>query len=231
MDAMKKLNSTVIVCIVIIALCVVGMYRHKVKNLEIDNSNLVEAYQNEAVDNTNLRILVTKNKDSLSMARQTILTKDQAIALGLLREKELRNKHLKEVETVIDLTEEVRILKKEGTAVDPLFIEIHDTVYARLPLDLKFSDQWYNLSVTAAEIPLLNSLTVYSAPTLTLGKVKLGLLKKPERVTIYENANPYITLKDLSSVTIQENYKFYDRTWFKVLGGFAGGVVFSSLVK
>jgi len=228
---MKKLNSTVIVCIVIIALCVVGMYRHKVKNLEIDNSNLVEAYQNEAVDNTNLRILVTKNKDSLSMARQTILTKDQAIALGLLREKELRNKHLKEVETVIDLTEEVRILKKEGTAVDPLFIEIHDTVYARLPLDLKFSDQWYNLSVTAAEIPLLNSLTVYSAPTLTLGKVKLGLLKKPERVTIYENANPYITLKDLSSVTIQENYKFYDRTWFKVLGGFAGGVVFSSLVK
>ena len=108
---------------------------------------------------------------------------------------------------------------------------IRDTVYARLPFDLKFGDEWYDLTVTADDPPLLRSLQVYSAPTITIGTVKEGLFKRPQRVTIYENANPYIELKDLSSLTIEENDRFYNKAWFHVLGGFAGGVVFVSLVK
>lgn len=229
-NEMKKLNTTAIVCLVIILLSMFGIWRTEVKKLKGDNTNLVEAYRNKEIENSGLKLVVTRYGDSLYQARQTILTKNQAIEMGILAVNELRAKHLKEVENVIELTEKIEILNKEGKA-DPVLITIHDTVYAKLPFDMNFSDKWYNLSVTAREIPLLNSLTVYSAPTLTLGKAKEGLFKKPERVVIYENANPYISLKDLSCVTIQENQRFLEKTWVHIAEGALIGIVFTSLVK
>ena len=219
-----------IACIVIIALCVIGMYLNKIKNLKQDNRAMIEAYRNKEVHNANLQIMVTKYGDSLTVARQTVLTKDAAISLGLLREKELKAKHLKEVANVIELKEEIKILNKPGTA-SPFIIIVRDTVYAQLPFDLEFSDDWYSLLVTADRVPTLKELTVFSQPTITLGVQRNGLFQKRQAVTIYENKNPYIELKDISSLTIEDNERFYEKTWFKVLGGFTGGMIFTTMIK
>ena len=95
---------------------------------------------------------------------------------------------------------------------------------------MDFSDQWYCLSVTADRTPMLNELTVFSEPTITLGTTKDGLFKRPRQVVIYENQNPYVKLKDVSSLTIKEQEKWWQTTWFKVGVGVTGGLVFGGLM-
>lgn len=95
---------------------------------------------------------------------------------------------------------------------------------------MSFYNTWYNVSITVDKIPLLDSLIVYSEPKLTLGYMKQGLFKHSERVTIYENSNPYIQLKDLKSLTIEEQKKWYQTTGAKIGFGVLVGVIFTSVV-
>lgn len=236
METLKKLGKTALsaLCVAALVMLFLGI-RHRIITLKNQVEQVTIAY-NQLIQVNNdfindARYLVTRLGDSLRMTGQIILSQKQAIDLGVLQMKELRDKHLKAVDNVVKLTEEIRILKQQGVWVDTVYIDtFENNRWLRIPADMAFSDNWYKLEVTADHTPLLNSLTVWSEPTITIGTVKEGIFKKPEKVTIYENANPSIQLKSIESLTIKEQDKWYQKTWFKVgagfiLGGFTVGII------
>jgi hypothetical protein len=205
--------------------------RHKINNLK-DQVEQITAAHNQLSDQAEgYRVMISRYGDSLKVVNQTILSQEQALEMGLLNQKKLRDMYLKEVNNVVKLSEQVSILKKQGKWVDTVYIDtFENNEWLRIPAVMEFGDPWYKANITADNIPVLNSLNVFSEPTITIGTVKHGLFKKPEKVTIYENANPYIKLKSIESLTIKEQQKWYQTTWFKVgtgfiLGGLTVGII------
>jgi hypothetical protein len=229
----KRIGKTTlyIICVAVLMLVVLKVW-HRISNLKEQVEQVTTAHNVISNQNEQLQILISRQGDSLKISQQIILSQKQAIEMGILNEKELRDKYLKEVSNVIELSEEVEILKKQGRFVDTVYIDNFNSYeWIRLPFDVAFGDKWYNLDITVNETPLLNSLTTYSEPTITIGTVKKGLFKKPEKVTIYENANPYIKLKSIESITIKEQTKWYQTTWFKVGSGFIGGALVVGVIQ
>lgn len=216
-------TSLYIICAVVLILVVLKT-RHKINNLKDQVDQITIAHNQLSQANNDYRYLVTRLGDSLRITGQIILSQKQAIDLGVLQIKELRDKHLKEVNNVVKLSEQVSILKQQGVWVDTVYIDtFENNEWLRIPAVMEFGDKWYQANITADHTPVLNSLTVWSEPTITIGTVKEGIFKKPEKVTIYENANPYIKLKSIESLTIKEQQKWYQTTWFKVGAGFVLG--------
>jgi hypothetical protein len=229
----KQIGKTALYIISIAVLIILVLkVRHKISNLKAQVEQITTAHNVISNQNEQLQIMINRQGDSLKVANQIILSQKQAIEMGVLNEKELRDKYLKEVTNVVKLSEEVRILKQKGKFVDTVYIDNFNSYeWIRLPFDVAFGDKWYNLNITVNETPLLNSLVTYSEPTITIGTIKKGLFKKPEKVTIYENANPYIKLKSIESITIKEQTKWYQTTWFKVGAGFVGGALVVGVVQ
>ena len=229
----KKLSKVslyiIIVVIVIIFLLIV---RHRYNNLKEQLNQITIAHNQLSQQNQENELLISRMGDLLNITKQIILTQKNAIELGILNEKELRDKYLKEVNNVINLSEEIEILKKQGKWIDTVYIDtFNQHEWLRIPSTMLFEDKWYKANITADRTPMLNFLITYSEPTITIGIVKKGLFKKPEKITMYENANPYIQLKSIESITIKEQTKWYQTTWFKVSAGIVGGIAIMSAIK
>jgi len=229
----KKLSKVSLYIICAVFATLLGVYvRTKIHNLKEQLNQGTIAYNQLSQQNQENELLISRMGDSLNITKQIILTQKNAIELGILNEKELRDKYLKEVNNVINLSEEIEILKKQGKWIDTVYIDTFNQYeWLRIPSTMLFEDKWYKASITADRTPMLNSLITYSEPTITIGTIKKGLFKKPEMVTMYENANPYIQLKSIESITIKEQTKWYQTTWFKVGAGVVGGAVIVGVIK
>lgn len=229
----KKLGRTslyLIGIVIIVLICLI--ISRRINDLKKEVEQITTAHNLLSDEVQQYKIMISRQGDSLKVSKQIILSQKQAIEMGLLNEKELRDKYLKEINNVVKLSEEVQILKKQGKFIDTVYIDTFNSYeWIRLPFDVAFGDKWYNLDITINETPMLNSLITYSEPTITIGTVKKGLFKKPEKVTIYENANPYIQLKSVQSITIVEQDKWYQKNWFWGGVGFVGGVIITGAIK
>jgi predicted RND superfamily exporter protein len=225
---MKTKLISILLIILLITIGISLYNNHRLKQ-QLNNAYTAHNQLNDTINR--FKTVVSKYGDSLQVARQMILSQKQAIEMGLLREDELKDKYLKQVQVVIELKEQVTILEKQGEYIDTFYIEtFKGGNWLKIPAKMAFSDPWYNVSVTADRTPLLDSLIVYSKPKLTLGYMKQGLFKRKERVTIYENENPYIELKDIQSLTIEEQKKWYQTTGAKIGFGALAGIIFTSVV-
>lgn len=230
-DIKKFSRITIELLLVVVIVIIVLITRHRINNLKEELDQVTVAHNELSGQLDEYKNLITRQGDSLRMVKQIILDQKKAIELGILNERELRNKYLREVFNVTNLSEQIEILKKQGRYVDTVYIDtFNQEQWLKIPSTMLFEDKWYKLNVTADRIPLLNSLLTYSEPTITIGTIKKGILKKPEKVVIYENMNPYIKLTSAESITIKEQQKWYQTTWFKVGTGFIGGVVVTTLI-
>lgn len=228
-------NKNIIIGIsVIVILTIVGILmfnNHQLKK-ELKNAYTIHSQLNDSIGK--IQTIVTKYGDSLQVVNQIVASQQQAIEMGLIEKNELKQKYFKELNNVIKLKEEVAILNKPGEYINVVFAESADTVsgkdWLRLPAQMKFSDQWYNLQVTADRVPTLDSLFVWAEPEINIGYMKQGFLKRAKPVATYENKNPYIHLKDMQSLTIKENKKWYQTTSAKVGAGAVIGIVLTSLL-
>jgi hypothetical protein len=229
----KKIGKTSLYLIgIAVLIFIVLAVRHKIINLKDQVKQVTTAHNILSDENEQYRTMISRQGDSLKVANQVILSQKQAIEMGVFNEKELRDKYLKEVNNVVKLSEQIEILNKQGKFIDTFYIDNFNSYeWIRLPFNVAFGDKWYNLDITVNETPLLNSLITYSEPTITIGTIKKGIFKKPEKVTIYENANPYIQLKSVESITIKEQKKWHQTTWFKVGVGFVGGVLITGAIQ
>jgi hypothetical protein len=157
-----------------------------------------------------------------------ILTKDDALKSQILENARLKALHIKDVVTNTELTGQIRILRDSlKLPVEPVYITIKDTSgvthdYIRIPFQLiKTHETYLNLDAGMNKNKTAwFDLSVPVTGELSVGYIGTGFLRlKQKPVGIFTSKNPYLTITDMDVLIIKENKKFYQKTWFHMLGG------------
>ena len=176
----------------------------------------------------------------ISVQKAVILSKNDAIMAGLLREEKLKALNLKTVEVNIKLTERVETLERDAEFVVQPTVLYRDTSYdnrdttfryIQVPTSIRYKDKWANLYATV-DYPksVFDTISFISVPEITLGWQKQGFLKRAERTVIYTNENPYVTVLDMQNVVIEEPKKWWQTDVAKVSGGIVAFEVVRNLL-
>jgi hypothetical protein len=238
---MKK-SFKVFKTVIIVLFFVTGVFYHfwtkKQFKSEIENNNTTFTSTVQFYSDSLSNVISQLNKagDTIKFVRQDNMSLEAMVAAGLIKEKELENDLMKSIETITKLEEKIVILNQDGTYVEPPVVNLIDSAdCVEFPFKMNFGDDYYKLTVTAAlPNPVLNSLRIFSNPTIKLGFHKdpgfKNVLKRKYPVATYSNDNPYIQLNDMIHVNVTQGEKFYETTWFKLTTGFVGGAFFGYVV-
>ena len=188
----------------------------------IDKLQLVDSYEVE----------IGGLKRTVYEKEQLVLTKNEAIKTGYLEKERYRKLYLNSISHVADLTIEISILKDSlshtGVIVSVPDPVTHDERPAiLLPFTFQKYDRWIKLDGTFD----VKGTMYYS---LVLPDIDIDLtigMKKKQPVISAMTTYPYISAINISSVQVVSPDRFYNKTWFKVGIGFAGGVVASHYLR
>jgi hypothetical protein len=174
--------------------------------------------------------LITINglKNSVSTRDAIIVTKNEAIKVGLLEQERLKKLHLKEIVTNTELQGRIKILK-DSLSLPPgtKIITVKDTDgiymdYMRIPFTiLNEKTKWLTLSAgVRMDKTAWYNLEVPLSGEMTIGYQKTGFLKtKP--VGIFTSENPNLIINQMDITIIQEDKKWFDKWWVHAIGGAA----------
>lgn len=199
---------------------------------------LKQAQELAAADSTQyFKTRVNSLGQTISTQDQTIATLDNAIALGLIRESELKANNLKLVQSNVRLTEQLTAAGLAGqydTPPEIIYITVagEKTPSLRLPTSFGYKDTWLSIrtSIDTLGNAIYDSILVISKPTIWVGIEKTGLFKKDKPVVIYRNENPYFTTVAMTNVVIEDKKKWYKTRGFAFGAGFVGGTILTTLI-
>jgi hypothetical protein len=217
-------QNIIIVCIavglILVAfICGKCSTRHErsqqIANLAASRDSIIASY-----------IVINGLKNSVSVRDAIIVTKDEAIQVGLLEQDRLKKLHLKEIITNAELQGNIQILKDSlkllpGTT----FITIKDTNgissdYIKIPVTIIDEiSKWITISAGVhANKQAWYDLDVPVTGIMTIGYQKTGFLKtKP--VGIFTSENPYLLINQMDITIIQDKQKWFQKWWVHTLGG------------
>ena len=197
---------------------------HALSVAKIDNLLVIDSYEVE----------IGGLKRQVYEKEQLILTKNEAIKTGYLEKERYRKLYLNSISHVADLTIEISILK-DSLSHTGVIVSVPDPVtHAErpailLPFTFQKYDRWIKLDGTFdTKGNMYYSLLIPDIDIdLTTGNKKRSRDPVISAMTTY----PYITSINISSVQVIKPDRFYNKTWFKLGVGFAGGVVASHYLR
>lgn len=240
-----------IVAIVFMLLASLAIYlqQEKIIRQSMEYSQLTQTLKDTVgyfeIRETNSGALVAEQK-------QKILTMNNALAAGLIREEELKDKNIKLLQSQVTAQEEIAILndsiewlRKPDVIVTPDEIvsatdsteadTIKGKTYMEVPMEFTKMEPkgWYEIHGSIDTMGLvIDSMKVRSEPKVTFAmqhdKSKfLRIFKRAEPVVMWENANPYASTQGLQNLVIEPDPpKWYERKGF----WFGSGVVVTSAI-
>lgn len=181
-------------------------------------------------DTTNhYEIVVTDQGKQINIQTQKVASLGNAIAAGLVREDELKEKNLKQLDHIVRLENQITMLEIEIALPDSDLVVITDTVtvmppgsYLRVPTNFYYSDDWLRMTgmITGPQI-VIRELQMTTKPSIFIGYQKVGLFKPLRPVVTVEDANPYVSTIRMENVVIRQKPPFYKRPWWHRFEGMA----------
>ena len=165
--------------------------------------------------------IVTDQGKTINVQTQKAATLENAIAAGLIREDEMKEKNMKLINSVVRLTQQVDRLITVGIQ-DPDVVTITNTdticpegTFLRVPAKFDWSDNWLSLAGTITG-PFIEDLSIIqrTEPTIMLGYQKQGFFKPLKPVVTVEDKNPYVHTISMENVVIQQKPPFYKTPWW-----------------
>lgn len=100
------------------------------------------------------------------------------------------------------------------------------------PIRVRKDNGDYSFSGTITQKSFyIDSLEIPNKISIIVGRRKTGFMKSELNAIIY-NSNPLVSNSNIASLTIKEEKKFYQKTWFHmIVGGIIGGAITYKLVK
>ncbi len=225
---MKNISKSLLVVLgCVIAFLVWSIHESRVRlqtyEKQVSNLNFKSQYFSEKL-----------NKDSLLIVeqQQLLLTKQQAIDLGLL---ELNKERLKKIQ--------YRIKTEYKILIDSVFIKYRDTLYKSdtvYPKDYILIPKRFDLStkdycingLVLKDSLLLEKIEIYNKVKVTLGSKKQGLFKNSIPIVEIENSNKNIQTEYLENLVIKDKKRFYNKNSFWLTSGTViGGILTYKLMK
>jgi len=199
------------------------------------HTELCQAQELAQMDSTQyFKTRVNSLGQTVSTQDQTIATLDNAIALGLIRESELKANNLKLVQSNVRLTEQLAAAGLAGQYdKPPVIITLGDkTPCLKLPASFGYHDTWLSIKTSLDTLgnPVYDSILVISKPSIFVGMEKTGLFKKDKPVVVYTNENPYFSTTAMTNVVIQDQKKWYKTRGFAMGMGAIGGIIVTAIV-
>jgi hypothetical protein len=173
-------------------------------------------------------VVIDGLKNTVFTKDAIILTKDDALKAQVIENARLKALHIKELVTNTELSGVIHVLRDSlNLPVEPTYITVKDTSgisrnYIRIPFDLiKTHETYLDLDAGMRENKKAwFDLSVPVSGELSVGYVGTGFLRlKQKPVGIFTSKNPYLKITDMDVLIIKENKKFYQKTWFHMLGG------------
>jgi len=220
---------------IVMLLVILGLIynNHQIKK------ELRQAQELAAADSTQyFKTKVNSLGQTVSTQDQTIATMDNAIALGLIRESELKANNLRLVTSNVRLTEQLTAAGLAGEYDKPPVIVYlpaengRKTPCLTLPTSFGYHDTWLSIktSIDTLGKAVYDSISVISKPSVWVGIEKTGLFKKDKPVVVYTNENPYFTTTAMTNVVISDKKKWYKTRGFALGVGALGGIIGTTLL-
>ena len=208
----------------LIAVCLIFFF--KMRSTSYDYSEL-QTLLSDTINH--YEIVVTDQGKQINIQSQKVASLDNAIAAGLVREDELKEKNIKQLDHVIRLENQITMLEIEIDLADSNLVVITDTVtvmppgsYLRVPANFFYSDDWLRMTgmITGPQI-VIRELQMITKPSIFIGYQKAGLFKPLRPVITVEDLNPYVSTIHMENVVIRQKPPFYKRPWWHRVEGAA----------
>lgn len=227
MNFITKYYKQIIIVILIIIL-IIGIQTCNHYKTELNISNL--KYNKDSLI---FQTKFDKLGQSYIEQEQRISTYEEAIKSGIINEQTLKDKNLKDVQTIVNLKQEITGLKdtilkyKNQQIITIIDTNTKDTInYLRIPVEAKFKNKFVNISQTILKSGIrIDTLSLVNDMQLIIALNNKGLFRKDVPVITIQNSNPYFTPIKLDNIIIKEKTPWYKQniTWLVV--GVAGGFI------
>jgi hypothetical protein len=180
---------------------------------------LKENMESVKLDNQKFERTINLQGHEISQQRQTIVSKDEAIMLGLEQIKGLKN-----------IKNQVKVVTQ--TTFDTIYAGFEKDTTQPNELSNKFAykEEWISFKGEVLDSGVsVSDLSIKNEYTLTIADKKLGFFKKPEPSVTLVNKNPYTRTEGMTNLTIKQNQPVYKRPWVWLTLGIGSGILISRL--
>jgi hypothetical protein len=235
MEKMKNTFIYIVLIVIIILLLLKGC------EIQKDRDNMLTQLSTFKIENQNFKVKVNKDSSTIVTQRQTILTQDEAIKLGILK----LNGEIKKVQSQVNQVQEFVINDVPVPYVPDNFIDtsgwyvklkngdtsksICDSFIKNSVLvgtQFKKDEKWLKMDGKIKKDGLqLDSMTIPNESSVTIGYRKYGFFNlKSEPIVEIKNTNPYLKVSKVSNVLIKNNKSIFSKKGFWFAIGILGGV-------
>ena len=156
-----------------------------------------------------------------------ILTQKDAIAAGIIERERLRKLHFAELVANAELAGTIDILR-DSLKIPPeiQIVTVKDTIEGnyqalRIPWEWPYESEYVKLAfgIHANKKGYFN-LSVPFSGTISIGYVKSGFFKTTPK-GVFTTDNPYLKVKQMDILIVEDRKKWYEKWWLHVLVGAA----------
>lgn len=218
----QAITTLVIGCLLVA--CVIFFF--KLRSTSYDYSEL-QTLLGDTINH--YEIVVTDQGTKIATQVQKAASLENAIAAGLVRESELKERNIRQLDHIVRLENEIAMYEINIDLPDSNVVVVTDTnapvpegTYLRVPADFFYSDEWTLLAGTITGPGIaIRELRIKTEPSIFIGYQKAGFFKPLIPVVTVEDANPYVSIVAMQNVTIRKKPPFYKRPWWHRFEGMA----------
>lgn len=169
-------------------------------------------------------------KNQLYETDLIVVSKDKEIRKLASEKDRLKKLDIQRVKTIGELQLALEVAKNNIPPSNTIIIkEMPDGVFAKLPLNYNYSDEWVrmntkvNISGLADQTFALNPFNI----NIVLGEKKEGLFKSSSMVSSVTTPNPYLQVQDMRFAIVEDKRKSPNR--YRAEGAFVGSLIASGI--
>lgn len=212
---MRQRKKTLLYTIIVLVIIFFGIDRCKrIQELE----SLTEEVNRARFDNQAFESTINEQGEEITMQRQLIVSKNEAIKLGM-----------RKIEGLTNYKNQISVITETK----------FDTIYAAYESDtnaegevtsFKYAEPWISFDGQLLDSGVaITDLNIKNEYVLTISDKKIGFFKKPEPTITLLNKNPYTETKGLTNISIKQEQSILKRPWIWLTFGITSGILITRL--
>lgn len=164
-------------------------------------------------------VTINEQGQQIAVQEQIILSKNQALELGMQKMKGLTNYKNQVV---------IKTQTKYDTIFSPYDIDSTETLQGQVTFT--YSEPWISFDGKLLDSGVaITDLSIKNDYVLTIADKKLGFFSKPLPVVTLLNKNPHTNTQAMTNMTIKQEQPFYKRPWVWFTFGITSGIIISRI--
>jgi hypothetical protein len=210
-----QVGATVLVLGAIALSFYVGGCKHR---KEEDRLNM--ALYDAKKEVTSKELIIRDQKVTIFKSEAQIVSSQKALKQSQEEKEYLRKLHIKDVQSITNLTLEIEVLKKQGVYRDTVIIRDTVTNVVDTVKQASYKDQWLNVSVLLYPKKPEFNVKLYTPIKCYIGYQGVFNNKPTVLVT---TTNPYVQITKANTVIVEADKGLLHKKYPYLIAGFVGG--------